>query len=76
MFFLSMIFTAGSGYNTTTKSLTAYCDWRLDSKGKQLSLTYSDYLVFFLLFINLRTMNLMNLTTSAISATTRDRIQP
>ena len=29
--------------NTTTKSLTAYCDWRLDSKGKQLSLTYSDY---------------------------------
>jgi len=27
----------------TTKSLTAYCDWRLDSKGKQLSLTYSDY---------------------------------
>ena len=28
---------------TTTKSLTAYCDWRLDSKGKQLSLTYSDY---------------------------------
>lgn len=29
--------------NTTTKSLTAYCDWRLNSKGKQLSLTYSDY---------------------------------
>ena len=29
--------------NTTTKSLTAYCDWRLDSKGKLLSLTYSDY---------------------------------
>jgi outer membrane receptor protein involved in Fe transport len=29
--------------NTTTKNLTAYCDWRFDSKGKRLSLTYSDY---------------------------------
>ena len=29
--------------NTTTKSLTAYCDWRLDSKGKLLSLSYSNY---------------------------------
>ena len=29
--------------NTTTRSLTAYCDWRLDSKGKHLSLTYNDY---------------------------------
>ena len=29
--------------NTTTKSLTAYCDWRFDSKGKHLGLTYSDY---------------------------------
>ena len=29
--------------NTTTKSLTTYCDWRFDSKGNHLSLTYSDY---------------------------------
>ena len=29
--------------NTQTRSLTAYCDWRLDSKGKQLSLTYNYY---------------------------------
>lgn len=26
-----------------TKSLTAYCDWRLDTKGKMLSLTYNNY---------------------------------
>ena len=29
--------------NTKTKSLTAYCDWQLDTKGKQLSLTYNYY---------------------------------
>ena len=29
--------------NTTNKSLTAYCDWKLDSKGKLLSLTYNNY---------------------------------
>ena len=29
--------------NTTVKSLTAYCDWHLDSKGKMLSLTYQNY---------------------------------
>lgn len=29
--------------NTTTKSLTAYCDWHLDSKGKLISLTYQNY---------------------------------
>ena len=29
--------------NTQTKSLTACCDWRLDTKGKQLSLTYNYY---------------------------------
>ena len=29
--------------NTTTKNLTAYCDWHLDSKGKLLSLTYQNY---------------------------------
>ena len=29
--------------NTTVKSLTAYCDWRLDAKGKLLSLTYQNY---------------------------------
>lgn len=29
--------------NTTTKSLTAYCDWHLDTNGKLLSLTYQNY---------------------------------
>ena len=29
--------------NTTVKSLTAYCDWHLDSNGKLLSLTYQNY---------------------------------
>lgn len=29
--------------NTIAKSLTAYCDWRLDSEGKLLSLTYQNY---------------------------------
>ena len=29
--------------NTTIKSLTAYCDWHLDTKGKLLSLTYNNY---------------------------------
>ena len=29
--------------NTCTKSLTAYCDWHLDSKGKLLNLTYNNY---------------------------------
>ena len=29
--------------NTTIESLTAYCDWRLDAKGKLLSLTYQNY---------------------------------
>ena len=29
--------------NTTIKSLTAYCDWHLDAKGKLLSLTYQNY---------------------------------
>ena len=29
--------------NTQTKSLTAYCDWRLDKKGKLLSFTYNNY---------------------------------
>ena len=29
--------------NTCTKSLKAYCDWHLDSKGKLLSLTYNNY---------------------------------
>ena len=29
--------------NTTVKSLTAYCDWHLDTKGKLLSLTYQNY---------------------------------
>lgn len=29
--------------NTTAKSLTVYCDWLLDTKGKQLSLTYQNY---------------------------------
>ena len=29
--------------HTTNKSLTAYCDWKLDSKGKLLSLTYNNY---------------------------------
>ena len=28
---------------TTAKDLTAYCDWRLDSKGRLLSLTYHNY---------------------------------
>ena len=30
--------------NTQTKSLTAYCDWRLDKKGKLLSFTYNNYM--------------------------------
>ena len=29
--------------NTMTKSLTAYCDWRFDTKGKQICLTYNNY---------------------------------
>ena len=29
--------------NTTTKSLTAYCDWHLDTKGKLLCFTYNNY---------------------------------
>ena len=29
--------------SNTTKSMTVYCDWRIDSKGKLLSLIYSDY---------------------------------
>ncbi|MBQ9649539.1 MAG: TonB-dependent receptor [Prevotella sp.] len=29
--------------NTSAKSLTAYCDWHLDDKGKLLSLTYNGY---------------------------------
>ena len=29
--------------HTSTKNLTAYCDWHLDSKGKILSLTYNNY---------------------------------
>lgn len=29
--------------NTINKSLTAYCDWRFDPKGKLLSLTYNNY---------------------------------
>mgnify|MGYP002522045047 CR=1 FL=1 len=29
--------------NTTAKSLTASCDWHIDTKGKLMSLTYSDY---------------------------------
>ena len=29
--------------NTTTKSLTVFCDWHIDSKGKLLSLTYNNY---------------------------------
>ena len=29
--------------NTTAKSLTVYCDWRLDAKGKLLSITYQNY---------------------------------
>ena len=29
--------------NTCTKSLTAYCDWHIDSKGKLLSFTYNNY---------------------------------
>lgn len=29
--------------NTVTKSLTAYCDWLLDSEGKLLTLTYQNY---------------------------------
>ena len=29
--------------NTCTKSLTAYCDWQLDTKGKILSFNYSNY---------------------------------
>ena len=29
--------------NTCNKSLTVYCDWRLDSKGKLLSLTYNNF---------------------------------
>ena len=29
--------------NTTTKSLTAYCDWQFGTKGEQLSFTYQDY---------------------------------
>ncbi len=29
--------------NTNIKSLTAYCDWHLDTKGKLLSLTYNNY---------------------------------
>lgn len=29
--------------NATAKSLTFYCDWQLDSKGKQLSLTYQNF---------------------------------
>ena len=29
--------------NTTAKSLTAYCDWHLDTKGKLMSLTYYNY---------------------------------
>ena len=29
--------------NTQNKSLTAYCDWRLDSKGKKLSFTYNNF---------------------------------
>ena len=29
--------------NTSVKSLIAYCDWRLDTKGKLLSLTYNNY---------------------------------
>ena len=29
--------------NTQAKNLTAYCDWRIDSKGKLLSLTYNNY---------------------------------
>ena len=30
-------------HNTEVRSLTAYCDWQLDSKGKQLSVTYYNY---------------------------------
>ena len=29
--------------NTSSKSLTAYCDWHLDTKGRLLSLTYNNY---------------------------------
>ena len=29
--------------NTTAKSLTAYCDWHLDTKGRLMSLTYYNY---------------------------------
>lgn len=29
--------------NTTAKSLTAYCDWHLDTKGKQMSFIYYNY---------------------------------
>ena len=29
--------------NIQTKSLTAYCDWRLDKKGKLLSFTYNNF---------------------------------
>ena len=29
--------------NTQNKSLTAYCDWRLDSKGKKLIFTYNNF---------------------------------
>ena len=29
--------------NTMTKSLTAYCDWQFDTKGKQICLTYNNY---------------------------------
>ena len=29
--------------NTSTKSLTAYCDWHLDTKGRLISLTYNNY---------------------------------
>ncbi len=29
--------------NTQNKSLTAYCDWRIDSKGKKLSFTYNNF---------------------------------
>ena len=28
---------------TTVRSLSASCDWHIDSKGKLMSLTYSDY---------------------------------
>ena len=32
-----------ANHNTKVRSLTAYCDWHLDSKGKQMSFTYYNY---------------------------------